>query len=62
MNIEEIAAELRAQRDRIDQAINALSANDTRRKKGSRKLSDEGRRRISEAMKLRWANRKKHLS
>ena len=63
-----ILAELTAQRDRLDSAIAALRGNrnttrtvtgkpDGRRRK--RKLSAAARRKIGEAMRKRWAERKK---
>jgi len=60
-----IIAELEAERDRLNRAIAALlgrqssltlSGKPDRRK---RKLSAAARRRIGEAMKKRWAERKK---
>jgi hypothetical protein len=63
-----IIAELTAQRDRLDNAIAALRGSqktirtvsgkpDGRRRK--RTLSAEARKRIGQAMKKRWAERKK---
>jgi hypothetical protein len=57
MHIDQIVADLRAERDRIDQAITALDG--TERRRGRRRISAAGRKRISEAMKKRWAARKK---
>jgi hypothetical protein len=64
-----IIAELEAERDRLNIAINALQGRTRRRGKGriaasphngrKRHLSAAARRRISEAMKKRWAARKK---
>ena len=70
MDIHRIIAELKAERDRIDQAIAAIgsiSAPRARRgrppgsttKRRKHRLSPEGRRRISEMMKKRWAERRK---
>jgi hypothetical protein len=68
MDTASIVAELTAQRDRLDQAIAALRGKGTtirtvtgkpdglRRK---RTLSPAARKRIGEAMKKRWAERKK---
>ena len=66
MNIEQILSELRGERDRLDRAISALEGgrkrlgrpplSGTRRK---RRLTPEGRRRLSEMMKKRWADRRK---
>jgi hypothetical protein len=65
-----IIAELEAERDRLNIAITALQGS-TRRRRGKgrmaastnngrkRHLSAAARRRISEAMKKRWAARKK---
>ena len=73
MDLENIMAELRSQRARLDQAISALegsaglSAHRRRRpakaasisgRQGHRRMSAAARKRISEAMKQRWANRK----
>ena len=68
MNLEEILSELRSERDRLDQAISALEGGRKRagRKPGpkpggrrKRRLTPEGRRRLSEMMKKRWADRRK---
>ncbi len=67
MDIGKILAELRSERERIDAAIRALEAvgagkgRISRQRNGRRRrhLSAEGRRRISEAMKKRWAERKR---
>jgi len=69
-----ILAELKKERDRLSRAIAALEGSDTVRtspgksvaptlvvrkgKKGSR-LSAEGRKKLSEMMKKRWAERRK---
>jgi hypothetical protein len=66
MDTEAIIKELEAERARLDQAIMALQG----RKRGvvrptvstngrKRRLSPAARKRISEAMKKRWAARKK---
>jgi len=66
VNIEQILSELRSERDRLDQAISALEGGKRRpgrppstgvRRK--RRLTPEGRRRLSEMMKKRWAERRK---
>jgi Spy/CpxP family protein refolding chaperone len=69
LNIARILADLKSERDRIDRAIKALSALEStpvaskpvtravRRKRGG--LTPEGRKRLSEAMKKRWAERRK---
>jgi hypothetical protein len=66
MSIERILGELRAERDRLDRAIAALDssggkARNGRRTNGRRRrhMSADARRRISEMMKKRWAQRKK---
>jgi hypothetical protein len=58
-NIEQIIKQLRAERERIDQAISVL--NGTRpgtargRGRGPRHMSAEARARIAAAQKARWA-------
>ena len=66
MNIEQILSDLKAERDRIDAAISALEGGSKRRGPGrpagsgkKRTMSAAARKRISEMMKLRWAERKK---
>jgi hypothetical protein len=66
MNVQAILNELRDQRDRIQQAIDALerithpTATGKRRgRKPGRHMSADARRRIGLAMKKRWAARKK---
>ena len=70
MNTERILAELRAERQRIDQAITALGSLDhagrnttatrtSKQKRGRHRMSAAGRKRISEAVKAMWARRKK---
>jgi len=64
-----IIAELEAERDRLNNAINALQGSTRRRGRSriaagptngrKRHLSAAARKRISEAMKKRWAARKK---
>jgi len=72
MDIRVIVAELRKERDRLDQAIAALDGRAhknaaaaargrrsvSHRRRGSR-LSAAGRKRLSELMKKRWAERRK---
>lgn len=69
MDIQRVLAELKQERDRIEEAISALEGLDgnTRRsagagRKGRRHMSAEARARISRAMKLRWAQRKKKVA
>jgi hypothetical protein len=63
MNVEQIVAELRGERDRLDQAIAALegSNQDGRRGRagGRRRMSASARARISAAQKARWAKQKR---
>jgi hypothetical protein len=73
VNLQQIVAELKAERDRLDTAIAAVNNISTRPRRGRppkaaqtlarpkrrRRLSAEGRRRISEAAKRRWAKRRK---
>ena len=74
MDFRRIISDLRAERDRIDQAISAIeslgSTNDVAshgriatphagpRQFGRRRMSPAARKRISEMMKKRWAERK----
>ena len=74
MDITTILAELKRERDRLSRAIAALEGTDVvktgpgksaassllnrKGKRGSR-LSAEGRKRLSEMMKKRWAERRK---
>ena len=74
MSIAEIVSELKAERTRIDRAISALEGlsengsarlTDAAAKKDIRRkghLSAEGRKRISEMMKKRWAERRKKMA
>ena len=63
MSVEQIVAELRSERDRLDQAIAALegSNQDGRRgrPRGRRRMSAAARARISAAQKARWAKQKR---
>ncbi len=69
MNIHEMLAELRRERERIDDAIAALEKIGSAKQRGGvaasagkrhkRRLTAEGRKRLSEMMKKRWAERKK---
>ena len=73
MDIGRIVAELKQERDRLSQAIAALEGQSpktiarrsavphraARSKKRGGRLTPEGRKRISEAMKRRWAEQKK---
>jgi hypothetical protein len=71
MNLGQIVSELKKERDQLDRAISALEGIGGRKGKISQKastaktsskrragLSAAGRRRISEAMKKRWAERR----
>ena len=74
MDIHRILAELKAERDRIDQAIAAIGNIGAPRARRGRppgtatirrqkhKLSAAGRRRISEMMKKRWAEYRKRAA
>jgi hypothetical protein len=65
MNVSAILSALKAERDRLDKAIAALSGIGALRnmnRRGSRRrrqMSAEARRRISLAQKRRWAKQKK---
>jgi hypothetical protein len=67
MDTQQILSDLKSQRDRIDAAIRALEGGKSGRAPGRpaggggkrRTMSAAARRRISEMMKLRWAERKK---
>jgi hypothetical protein len=67
MEIERILSDLKSERDRIDSAIRALEGGRAGRGPGRpvgsgrkrRTMSPAARKRISEMMKLRWAERKK---
>jgi hypothetical protein len=66
MSIDQILAELRSERDRLDQAIAALDGNVRRPSRPTSKavtgrrrhMSAAARARISKAMKARWASGK----
>jgi hypothetical protein len=75
LDLAKIVSELKRERDRIGRAIALLENEATRTarriatpikmapsKKRSRGLSPAGRKRLSEAMKKRWADRKKKSS
>ena len=69
MDVSQILEELRRERDRVDDAINALEkVTDTAGVRGPRpqngrrrrrRLTPEGRKRLSDMMKKRWAERKR---
>jgi hypothetical protein len=72
LDLQKILSELKAERDRIDRAIEALdgiasSSAVTKKRAGGMRatgrrrggITPEGRRRLSLAMKKRWAERKK---
>jgi hypothetical protein len=68
VNREEIIQELTVERERLDQAIAALgggrssavsSVASTPSRRGRRHMSAEGRKRISDAQKKRWAAQRK---
>jgi len=72
MDVNRILNELKSERDRLDRAIAALEGgrggaattgvgrgNGRRGRRGRRKMSADAKRRISEAMRKRWAERRK---
>ena len=73
MDLVAIVSELKRERDRLNRAIAALEGTDGARtaseklaaptlvkaKKGGRRLTAEGRKRLSEMMKKRWAERRR---
>jgi Spy/CpxP family protein refolding chaperone len=70
LDISKILEELRQERNRIDHAIAALEGSGSRAGNGrktaragngrrKRRLTPEGRKRLSEMMKKRWAERKR---
>ena len=73
MDLVAIVSELKRERDRLNRAIAALEGTDGARtssekraaptlvkaKKGGRRLTAEGRKRLSEIMKKRWAERRR---
>lgn len=65
MDTEQIIVELEAERDRLERAIAALRGTLRGRgrpaggRRGRRHMSAAAKRRISEMMKKRWAERKK---
>ena len=68
MDTQQIISELEAERDRLDQAISALRGSvggrrtfGPRGRRGRRRLSAAAKRRISEMMKKRWAERKRAM-
>jgi exonuclease VII small subunit len=67
MDTQQIITELEAERDRLEQAISALRGSlharrpGGRGRRGRRHLSAAAKRRISEMMKKRWAERKKSM-
>ena len=72
MNLEQIVADLKKERDRMAAAISALEGGTspvaTRktpapgRRKRRHRLTAAGRKRLSDAMKKRWAQRRKKMS
>ncbi len=63
MDIRKILADLRSERDRLNQAIAAIEAISSDHSKPTaveqRRISAAGRRRISKAAKAMWAERRK---
>lgn len=72
MNIDQILSELKSERDRLSRAIEALegakATRSTVRRAGrpvrrrKNRLTPEGRRRLSQMMKRRWAERRKRAA
>jgi len=64
MNFDQIVSDLKAERAKLDQAIQALEGSSPRRGRPpksaprTRTMSPAARKRISAAMKLRWTQRK----
>lgn len=69
MDTQQIISELESERERLDQAISALRGSGRghggpgggRGRRGRRHLSAAAKRRISEMMKKRWAERKRAM-
>jgi exonuclease VII small subunit len=68
MDTQQIISELESERDRLEQAISALRGSMRGRggavgkgRRGRRHLSAAAKKRISEMMKKRWAERKKAM-
>jgi len=68
MDTHQIISELEGERDRLEQAISALRGSMQGRRfaagpgrRGRRRLSAAAKRRISEMMKKRWAERKRAM-
>jgi len=65
LNREQILEQLKQERKRLDDAINALEGSgvtENAKKKGRRKgITAAGSKRLSEMMKKRWAERKKNI-
>jgi hypothetical protein len=68
MDTQRIISELEGERDRLEQAISALRGSmqggrlvAVRGRRGRRRLSAAAKRRISEMMKKRWAERKRAM-
>ena len=68
MDTQQIISELESERDRLEQAISALRGSMSGRRgvsaigsgrRGRRRLSAAAKKRISEMMKKRWADRKR---
>lgn len=72
MDIERIVADLKRERERLSRAVAALEGIETSGARGAaaprqaaskvkrrHRLTPEGRRRLSESMKRRWAERKR---
>jgi hypothetical protein len=60
MNIEQVVAALKQERDRLTKAIEALTGLKSGPQRKKKTLSAAARRKISLAQKARWAKVKKH--
>jgi hypothetical protein len=61
MDTNTIIAELEAERDRLDQAIQALTARRGAGRRLGRRLSASAKKRIGDAMRRTWAERKRKM-
>jgi hypothetical protein len=63
MNIESMIQQLEDERDRVNQALAALGGKTNQKTRPpKRHMSDEARKRISQAQKRRWAKQKRKKS
>ncbi len=61
MWLENLIASLESERDAVSRAIDALASGGANRRRRRRRRSAEARKRISEAMKRSWAERRKKV-